>query len=296
MLDFSCLKIAIALCAAIALAACNRPAPSSESRAQQYETRGIVRGLSPDLKTVDIQHENIPGFMPSMTMPFTASNQKELADLKIGDAISFRLTVTEKDFAIDRVKKIPANQVQVPAATPTPVDSSVGAARLREGDEMPAFTLTDQDGKHITRETFRGAPFVLTFVFTRCPVPTFCPRISDNFGQLQSAIKTGGAGALTKTRLLSVTLDPAFDTPQVLKEYGASHQADPQVWTFATGDPKQIDALTRGFSVYRQTEGGTISHGLATALLDKDGRIEKIWRGNGWTPAEVGQQINRRAE
>jgi protein SCO1 len=98
------------------------------------------------------------------------------------------------------------------------------------------------------------------------------------------------------TRLLSVTLDPEYDTPKVLSDYAAYHHADPKIWTFATGDEKQIDSLTRAFSVYRQTEGGTISHGLATALIEKDGKIDKIWRGNAWTPAEVSEAIRAQKE
>jgi protein SCO1 len=278
---------------ALALAGCGR-AGKEDANAQHYDARGIVRGFSPDRQTIEIEHENIPGFMPSMTMPFSARSQKEIVDLKTGDAISFRMTVTEKDFWIDNVKQIGRDEVQVAEShpTPTPTVSSNASARLREGDEMPFFSLTDQHGKRISLETFRGQPFVLTFVFTRCPIPNFCPRMSNNFEELQAAIKTG-SGALVNTRLLSVTLDPAFDTPEVLKTYAGYHHADPQTWSFATGDEKEVETLTRAFSVYRQTEGGTISHGLATALIDKNGKIDKIWRGNSWTPAEVIEEIER---
>lgn len=151
---------------------------------------------------------------------------------------------------------------------------------------MPAFSLTNQEGEAITVETFRGQPFILTFIFTRCPIPNFCPRMTNNFSELQNLIETGD-GAVARTRLLSITLDPEFDTPQILKEYGAHSNADPKVWNLATGSSEQIDKLTQSFSVYRQTEGGTISHGLATALVSPDGKVVKIWRGNGWTPSEV---------
>jgi protein SCO1/2 len=157
---------------------------------------------------------------------------------------------------------------------------------------MPRFSLTDQNGERISLNTFRGQPFVLTFVFTRCPVPNFCPRMSNNFEERQKTIKQG-RGTLGKTRLLSITLDPDYDTPEVLSDYAAFHHADRQIWTFATGQEREIDALTRAFSVYRQTEGGTISHGLATALIDKNGKIDKIWRGNSWTPTEVIEEIER---
>jgi protein SCO1/2 len=263
---------------------------NSDQGTEHYDTRGVVRGFAPDRSTIEIQHENIPGFMPSMTMPFVARDRKELADLKAGDAISFRMAVTKRDFWIENVKKIRREDVNVAEPKPAPSASTARESRLKEGDEMPRFSLTNQNDEGISLDTFRGQPLVLTFVFTRCPVPNFCPRMSNNFEELQAAIKTG-SGALANTHLLSITLDPNYDTPKVLSDYAGFHHADPQIWTFATGDEKGIDSLTRAFSVYRQTEGGTISHGLATALIDRNGRVERIWRGNAWTPTEVTEAI-----
>jgi len=286
-------KISLVLCAALLFSACERT-DNPDASAQIYETRGIVRGFSPDRATIEVEHETIRGFMPSMTMPFVVRDQKEIAGLKLGDAIAFRLTVTPKDFWISQVKRVARDEVQIAEATPNPSPSEENGPRLREGDQMPVFSLTNQNGERMTLESFRGRPFVLTFIFTRCPIPNFCPRMSNNFSQLQTAIKKG-EGTMSEARLLSITLDPAFDTPQILKEYAAHLEADPNIWVFATGDTKEIDALTQTFSVYRQNEGGTISHGLATALVNKQGAIEKIWRGNGWTPEEVIEQINRHA-
>jgi protein SCO1/2 len=286
-------RFALIICLAVALFGCGRS--TTHETAEHYETRGVVRGFSPDRQTIEIQHENIPGFMPSMTMPFVAQDPKQIANLKIGDAISFRMTVTQKDFWIDNVKKVSRKEVDVSEPKPTPAISTGGDERLHEGDEMPFFALTNQNGEPISLEKFRGRPFVLTFVFTRCPLPNFCPLMSNNFEELQTAIKTG-SGALAEARLLSITLDPEFDTPQVLKDYGAFHHADPQIWSFGSGDEKQMDGLTRAFSVYRQTEGGTISHGLATALIDKNGKVARIWRGNSWKPAEVIEEMKRRGE
>jgi protein SCO1/2 len=282
-------KILLTGCVALALLGCGR-STNSDERAEHYDTRGVVRGFSPDRSAIEIQHENIPGFMPSMTMPFVARDPKQIADLKTGDAISFRMAVTQKDFWIENVKRIRREDVNVAEAKRTPTVSAERDARLKEGDEMPLFNLTSQNGERISLDTFRGQPFVLTFVFTRCPVPNFCPRMSNNFEELQTAIKAG-SDTLATTHLLSVTLDPDYDTPKVLRDYAAFHHADSKIWTFAAGDEKEIDSLTRAFSVYRQTEGGTISHGLATALINRDGRIERIWRGNAWTPAEVTQAV-----
>jgi len=280
------LKIATAICAALAFLGCGG---RSDEDGQHYDVRGVVRGISPDCTTLEIQHENIPDFMPSMTMPFLARNRKEIADLKPGDAISFRMTVTKKDFWIHHVKKISREDVDVREPKPEPMPESQ-SSRLKEGDAMPAFSLTNQDGRQINERTFQGQPLVLTFVFTRCAVPNFCPRMTDNFSELQNLIKAEN-DAVAKTHLLSITLDPAFDTPQILNQYGAHSNEDPNVWSLATGNPKEIDALTQAFSVYRRTEGGTLSHGLATALVGPDGKIVKIWRGNTWTPEEIISEI-----
>jgi protein SCO1/2 len=280
------LKIAITICAVLAVLGCGH---RSDESGQHYDVRGVIRGISPDRTTLEIQHEDIPNFMPTMTMPFLTRDPKEIGDLKLGDAISFRMIVTAKDFWIDHVKKIRREDVDVrePKPKPTPEPQS---SRLKEGDAMPAFSLTDQNGKQINAETFRGQPFVLTFVFTRCAVPNFCPRMTSNFSELQNLIKAD-SGVVAKTHLLSITLDPAFDTPEILQQYGAHSSEDPNVWSLATGDPKEIDRLTAAFSVYRQTEGGTLSHGLATALIGPDGKIMKIWRGNTWTPDEIVSEI-----
>jgi len=231
--------------------------------------------------------------MPSMTMPFSIKDRKDIARLKIGDAISFRMTITEEDLFLDQVKGIPASEVHLAEPAPTGSASSAVSARLREGDIIPSFILANQNGARVTSDTFRGQPFVLTFIFTRCPVPTFCPRISSNFSEVQETIKANPA--LTgKARLLSITLDPKFDTPGILKSYAQQQKADPQVWTFATGTPAEIEKLTQSFAVFVQPEAGTISHGLATALIGPDGRVVKIWRGNAWKPSEVIDELGRK--
>jgi protein SCO1 len=276
---------------ALALVACDR-SDKPDAGARHYEGRGIVRGFAPDRTTIDVEHEAIPGFMPSMTMPFTARDSKQIAHLRIGDAILFRLTVTDRESWIDQIKKINADEVHLPEsiAKRETKPTARASTRLREGDAMPPFELTNQNGERITLETFRGRPFVLTFIFTRCPIPNFCPLMSKNFAELQSAIKNG-TGALGQTRLVSISFDPEFDSPQILKTYAEHEQADPNIWMFATGEKAEVNDLTHGFSVYVQVEGGTISHGLAAALIDRDGKIAKIWRGNGWSPSEIIREI-----
>ena len=280
----------VGLLLVLPLSGCKR-AETSDASVRTYQVRGIVRGFAPDRSSVDVQHEDIPGFMPSMTMPFTVKEPKDIAGLKIADAISFRMTVTDKDLFLDQVKKIAASDVHIALPTPKPATTARIADRLKEGEIVPFFALTNQDGARITSETFQGHPFVLTFVFTRCPVPNFCPRMSHNFSELQEAIKF--QPELNKTRLLSVTLDPAFDTPAILKTYAEYQKADFAIWNFATGEQAQINTLTQSFGVFVQPEGGTISHGLATALIGADGSVLKIWRGNSWQPSEVIDELRK---
>ena len=293
MHTFRLKRLAVTGCALLVVAGCNRATTEAPDGSQRrYDARGIVRAVGPDNRSLDVEHEDIRDFMPSMTMPFAVRDSKEIAGMRVGDPISFRLTVTENDSWIDQVKKINAAEVRLPVPIAPPKTRPAGdeSARLREGDVMPAFELTDQNGGRITLETFRGHPFVLTFIFTRCALPKFCPLMSKNFAELQNAIKNG-FGTLAQTRLLSISFDPDFDTPQILTAYAGHEQADRKIWVFATGEKSKIDNLTRAFSVFVQPEAGTISHGLATALIGEDGKIARIWRGNGWTPSEVISEI-----
>ena len=290
MRTFPMKRLAVTGYALLVVAGCNRATTETTNGGpRRYDARGIVRAVAPDRRSIDVEHEDIRGFMPSMTMPFAVRDStKRIAGMRSGDAISFRLTVTDNDSWIDQIKKIRADEVRLPVRTVVekPRSTSNDSARLKEGEMMPPFELTDQNGERITLETLRGHPFVLTFIFTRCPIPNFCPLMSKNFNELQNAIKNS-SGMLAQTRLLSISFDPDFDTPQILKSFADHEQADRKIWAFATGAKSQIDNLTHAFSVYVQAEGGTISHGLATALIGEDGKIEKIWRGNGWRPSEV---------
>lgn len=287
-------KIVLLLAMAFLSAACDSRRSEPAEKTSQYQVRGLVRGLPPGHKAIEVEHEEVPGFMPAMTMPFEVRGEQEIAQLVIGDAISFQLNVTQRDSWIDQVRKIDASQLHLPSVTPPPSQLSESSPRLREGDRMPEFQLVNQDGQAITQETFRGHSLVLTFVFTRCPIPNFCPLMSRNFVALQEGIKKA-SGPAQATQLLTISFD-SFDTPEILKAYAASEHADPLIWSFATGPKAEIERLTQTFSVFVKPEGGTISHGLATALIDREGKILKIWRGNSWSPSEILRELTEGSE
>lgn len=278
------------LIAALA-ASCSKPAQqpvqrtSAEEGRRVYEVRGIVRGALADNHSVTIEHEDIPGFMPSMTMPFEFKDRREIAGVNPGDAVRFQLIVTDRDSWIEHVQKTDPSSVRLPK-TAEENATGAGAERLKEGDALPGFKLVDQNGRTLTRESFTDKTLLFTFIFTRCPLPNFCPLMSRNFAELQRAIEADPA-LNGRVQLVSISFDPDHDTPEVLAKYAAAFTRHGDSWRFATGSRAEIDKLTREFSVYVQAENGTISHGLCTAMIASDGTIRKIWRGNGWEVSEA---------
>lgn len=285
------LLLALALGALLCLPACHRDGASSAvpADARTYNVRGRIVSIAPNKDTVTIDHEKVPGFMPAMTMPFPIKSPAAVEGCKAGDEIEFRLIVTQSDSWIDDIRKVASGQPRA-SATPQPAADAPApqktSDRVKEGDRMPEFSLVNQDGATITRESFLGQPYVLTFIFTRCPLPNFCPRMMSNFESLQDEIRKA-SGPAAQVKLLAISFDPDHDSPAVLKEYGAKNSADPKTWTLAVGDKAETQKLTKAFAVYTKEEGGTISHGLTTALVSADGTIKAIWRGNGWSPDEV---------
>ena len=271
--------------------ACSKEAPIAEVPQRSYEVRGMVRG-APDSseRSVLIEHEDIPGFMPSMTMPFEFRDAKEVSGIGAGDAVAFTLSVTDQDSWISGVRKIDGGMLKLPAkAASAPMAGKV--ERVREGDRLPEFALVDQNDRPIQRDTFAGKPLLVTFIFTRCAIPNFCPLMAQNFRTVHEAIRTDAA-LNGKVNLLSISFDE-HDTPAVLADYGRKFSEDLDVWRFASGTPDEVQKLTRAFAVQVQPEGGTISHGLATALIGPDGLVRQIWRGNGWQTEEVLAALRR---
>lgn len=274
--------------------ACSKPAENTQPATSQaapevYKVRGILRGINFADQSVTVEHEEVPDYMPPMTMPFDVKSMAEVQPLKVGDGMEFRLVVTDKSSWIEDIKKIDPGLVKLPPKRSAIAANSSTVERLKEGDRLIDFQLVDQKGRQISRETFAGKPLFITFIFTRCPIPNFCPLMSQNFIEIQKAL--ADSPKKDDVRYLSISFDPEFDTPQILSQYAQKYSADGEQWRFATGTPEEIKKLTQAFSVYVQPEQGTISHGLATALVGPDGTIRKIFRGNSWQAAEAVQAL-----
>jgi protein SCO1/2 len=275
----------------------NSSAPA-EGSITNYASRGVVQAVHPEKKSVVIKHEEIPGYMPAMTMPFQVRDTNELKGLSVGGRVEFRLRVTEKDGWIDQLKPVtppaePAAATVDPTSTgANPNDTAIrilpNVPALKAGDAMVNYGFTNQLGNRFNLESFRGNAYAFTFIFTRCPFPTFCPRITDHFTQVQK-LMTDTAGAPTNWRLVSISIDPEYDTEAVLKGYGNRAQADPARWWLARADYDTLDRITGHFGQYygRGVSVAAQNHNLRTVVIDAGGRVHEIFMGNEWTPAEL---------
>ena len=257
--------------------------------ARSFQVLGQVRGLDLAAKTVRIAHEEIPGYMPAMTMPLTVKDQALLKGLAVGDEVQFQLQVTADDSWISHIEKI--------ATTASADNAEVRPARaveefevhsLQSGEAVPDFQMTDQDGRPMHLKDFRGQAVVLTFIYTRCPLPNFCPLMSKNFAELSHRLSQEFPN---KYHLLSISMDPEFDRPEVLKEYASRYGASSKDWTFGVTEPEALNFAAGLVGLYFAKESGLISHDLRTALIGPDGRLVHVWKSNVWTPYEIQRSV-----
>jgi protein SCO1/2 len=261
--------------------ACGGSAPAGK----EYTLQGQILSVSADHKEANIKHEEIVGFMSAMTMPYHVRDAKEFEPLAPGDLINATLVVAENDAYLTHVKKVGDAPLERPAGTTAMPN---GVELLKSGQPVPNVALVDQEGKAFGLDAFRGSAIVLTFSYTTCPLPTFCPLMDKHFAAIQAKLQEE-RNAL-KVHLLTVTIDPAVDTPPVLRAHAKTLGADPKLWTLATGDAAALDtwAARFGVSVSRATnDPRDITHNLRTMILDREGNLVQTYSGNEWTPAQA---------
>jgi protein SCO1/2 len=285
------------LCCCLMLA-CAKAAPESSSLSNESEAnlrcftmRGVVMEIAPDRRSVVIQHEAVAGYMPAMTMPFKAQDQSQLAGLEGGDRISFRLQVADTESWIDQVIRIggmPRAARDLSSAAAAQEQSS------RSGHPLLTFKFTNDLGQAVALGDFRGQALAITFFFTRCPLPDYCPRLSRNF---QEAAKKLGAipGGPTNWHLLSVSFDTEFDTPRVLQAYGNLYQYDPTHWSVLTGPAEQIGQLARLSDVTFEREGATFNHNFRTLIIDTSGHLQMVFPTGGDLSEAIVEEILKAA-
>jgi protein SCO1/2 len=264
-------------CVGLVALACN-VAP----RGRRFAITGQVVAIHAERDEVLLRHDDIPGFMPAMVMPFTLRDKGPLARLQPGDLVKGLLVVGETTASLETLEKTGFR-----ALAPDPAPAS-GAA-LAPGEPVPDVRLVDSEGKERRLSEWRGRALAVTFIFTRCPLPEFCPAMDRRFAELQEIVRSEPA-LRDSAHLVSVSFDPAFDTPEVLAEHAHRLGADPGLWTFASGTAGDVEAFGRGFGLSLVREGG-ITHNLRTAVVDASGRLVKVYRGAEWAPGEVAREL-----
>ncbi len=261
-----------------------------------YPVRGIIRELPPDGQKVVIKHEEVPGYMPAMTMPFSVRDRALLQGLKIGDTVRFRLRVTQTDGWIDDIRAEPADTSSKPDDNPlTAVNVLPNVPELKPGDPLPDYVLTNHFGRPFHLHDFKGQALAITFIFTRCPFPDFCPRMTDRFRGTYKLLMESGKP--DNWKLLSLSFDPQFDTPRVLKEYAEIRNLDLDRWWLASGSFDQIDPLAGHFGLYfgRNLPPAAQNHVLRTVVIDTLSRVQRVFIGNEWTSSELAAELRKAA-
>ena len=246
---------------------------------QVFGVNGVVRGHLLDGRPI-IEHEEIPGYMPAMTMAFNVKDMEAVAGLTQGDQVGFVFHVDGKASYAD---SFVVTGKEVPAIVG--ILSKKNKA-LKVGDKLPDFNLVNEMGQPINPESFGEQYTLMTFIFTRCPVPEFCPLLASKYFEVQSHL-LGDEFPSAKLQLLSVTLDPEYDTPQILRNYSKRVGANPALWSFATGSSDQIQSLSQALQVRSSSRKGLIDHTLSTALISPQGELVKLWSGNRWNSQDI---------
>ena len=282
-----CKKVLLIALAATTLAACTRRDDQFVARAdaKRYELAGKVVRVDPAARTVTLSHDAIPNYMDPMTMEFRVKEQWAIDQMSVGDQVRAQLVVDGarswiETPAITKLGGLTA--ATAPRGTWVPADP---------GTPLPDVRLIDQDDTPFTLARYRGHVLLLTFSFTRCPLPDYCPLMMKHFATIEK--QTAQDPALKAMRLLTVTIDPAYDTPAVLRAYGETAVTGDGParrftrWQLATGTPDNVKTLASFFGLDYFEEKARIIHSLRTAVVDGDGRVVKVFEGNAWTVDEV---------
>ncbi len=247
---------------------------TDESDARVFAAEGVVRELGPDGQTVTISHEAVSNYMAAMTMPFKVRDSGELAGLRPGDKVIFQLHVTTTESWVDQITRI--GRVPLVESEPPPPETQPVHGR----NPLWYYKFTNELGQAVSLSDFHGQALAVTFIYTRCPLPDYCPRLSRNFQEASQKLDSR-PGAPANWHFLSVSFDSQFDTPAVLQAYGKSYQYDPAHWSFLTGPPDKIAELARLSGVHYESSEGLITHNFRTLIVDGNGHLQTVFPISG---------------
>ena len=229
--------------------------------AKTFHAEGLVIQVDAGRHSITISHHDIPGFMPAMEMPFTADPKENLQDIKPGARVLFDLVVNKKQIRVRNIRVVQTPPLPGDRFAPKPSTQA-----LQTGQTVPDFSLIAQDGSTLRLASLRGRVVLIDFIYTRCPMPEACPRLSANFAYLQKRL--GG-----RIDLISITLDPKWDKPPVLEAYAKRWAADTRTWRFATGRPAEIRRVAEEFGVRYWAEEDVLTHSSSVGIITQDGKL-----------------------
>jgi protein SCO1/2 len=253
---------------------------------KEYQLQGQILTVTPARNEVVIRAGDIPGFMPAMTMTYKVGDASLLSGKQPGDLVNGTLVVGEVDAHLSALTKTGHAEITGPLP--------LAAEMIQPKDPVPDATFVDQDGKSLTFSSLKGHRVALTFAYTRCPLPDYCPLMNHNFAEIQKTVTS--TPALSDVMLLTVSVDPEYDTPAVLKKYGALYHENPDRWMFLTGDLAQVKTFAAAFGISMEKDPNTpgqVVHNLRTAVVDADGRLVTVTSGNDWTPADIVAELEK---
>jgi protein SCO1/2 len=280
--------IALIVSGAISFSSCHR---SKTPAAKRYPFTGRVVSVDIQGQSAVIDGDNIPGFMDAMAMSYKVKPAAILDRLSPGDSISAEVVVIQPETkSDDAAPDYWIENVKVTAHSKNPSPAGAALRMPAPGEDVPDFSFTNQSGKRISLKQYRGNVLLLTFIYTRCPFPDFCPRMSGNFAEIYKQLGTNPAQA--RTRLLSISFDPEHDTPKVLRDYGftVAHTREPALfsrWEFAAPSAADLPRIADFFALTVKPEGGLITHNLSTAVIGPDGKIVKWYHGSDWQASDL---------
>jgi protein SCO1 len=276
---------------------CHRSAdkPSAAVTTKRYPIRGVVVQLVSANNSIVLKHESIPGFMEAMTMEYRLNDPSAMSELHPGDKITATLMVDEDS---DGPTNMRLTDIVVVAQARPDYKPTVQYHEPAPGDSVPDFTLLNQSARKISFKQFRGKVLLMTFIYTRCPLADYCPRMSRNFAEIDKAL-SADTTVYARTHLLSISFDPAYDTPKVLRSYGGAYtghytQETFSHWDFAAPSSDEMEKMEQFFGLgVTPGDGGTLQHSLSTLVIGKDGKVVAFYPTNDWTTAEVLAQIRK---
>ena len=262
---------------------------------QKYDVTGVLLQVDREHQTISVSCQEIPGYMDAMVMPFTVSNPKMLSGLEPGMSIDFSVVVDKDSSHAEGIRAHPFESLELDPTQArryklmeNAIAAKSSADILHVGQAVPDFSLLDQNRQTVSLSQFAGKVVAITFIYTRCPRPDYCIRLSNNFGLLQKRFPQEMGRDLI---LLTIVIDPARDQPETLADYARTWKADARSWHFLTGSLADIQKLCRGFDMVFYPDEALLVHSFHTVVIDRQSKLAANLEGNNFTPQQLGDLV-----